>query len=113
MKRIFISAIGLLTLAGCATAPEYVTSSYVSPMLYRNWTCEQMAEEGHRLLAAYQTVAAKQNQAVWGDAFGVVMIGLPISSMTGNNVAPEVARVKGEHEALMKAAREKGCNTGT
>lgn len=113
MKRIFLSAMGVLALAGCATAPENITSSYVSPMLYRNWTCEQMAEEGHRLIAAYQTVAVKQNQAVMGDAFGVIMIGLPISSMTGNNVAPEVAKVKGEHEALMLAAREKGCNVGT
>ena len=82
-------------------------------MLYRGWTCEQMAEEGHRLRAAYQTVAAKQNQAVTGDAVGVILLGLPVSSMTGNNVAPEVARVKGEHEALIRAAREKGCEVGT
>lgn len=107
MKRTLLALA--LILGGCASSPETITASYVSPILYRNLSCDQLAEEGHRLLAAYQVAAAKQNQAVTGDAVGVLLIGLPLSSMTGNNVAPEVAKIKGEHEAVVRAGREKGC----
>ena len=51
----------------------------------------------------------RQENARTGDAVGVLLVGLPVSSMTGGNVAPEVARLKGEHEAVYRAAMEKGC----
>ncbi len=60
-------------------------------------------------MSANANAANLQNQARTGDTVGVLLIGLPMASMTGQNVAPEVARLKGEHEAVYKAAIEKGC----
>jgi len=101
----------LLTLgcSGCAVAPEFIPPSYVSPFTYQNWSCEQLAEESHRLVSAYATAAARQQQAHTGDAVGVLLLGLPVSSMSGQNIAPEIGRLKGEHEALARVAIHKGC----
>lgn len=98
-----------LALAGCATAPELIQPSYVSPVTYESWTCQQLSEEGHRLLSAYSVAAQRQHQAQTGDAVGVVLVGLPIASMTGQNIAPEIARLKGEHHAIYQAAIRKNC----
>jgi hypothetical protein len=38
---------------------------------------------------------------------GVLFIGMPVSSMSGDNIAPEVARLKGEIEAVHQASIEK------
>lgn len=109
MRTIAVMTGPLLVLAACAASPESIAPAYVSPMAYHSWNCEQLAAEGHRLVSANANVAAQQNQARTGDTVGVILVGLPISSMTGQNVAPEVARLKGEHEAVYRAAIEKGC----
>ena len=40
---------------------------------------------------------------------GVIFLGLPTGSMSGGNIAPEIARLKGEIEAVNRAQRIKGC----
>lgn len=40
---------------------------------------------------------------------GVILIGLPVPSMSGDNIAPEIARLKGEQEAFRKAMALKEC----
>jgi len=39
----------------------------------------------------------------------VVLIGLPVASLSGDNIAPEIARLKGEQEAVQKAKLRQGC----
>lgn len=107
-----ISAVVLAALAGCAAAPESIPPSYISPVAYQNWTCDQLSEESHRLAGAYTVAASRQNQAQTGDAVGVILLGLPVASMSGQNIAPEIGRLKGEHEAISRAALHKGCNGG-
>ena len=46
-------------------------------------------------------------------AVGVLLVGLPVSSMSGHNIAPEIGRLKGEDEALDRAAMAIGCRTGS
>ena len=105
-----IAAVAALC-AGCAAAPEDIGPSYASPMTYRDWTCDQLTDEGHRLAAAVRNASQRQDQARANDALGVVLIGLPLGSMSGQNIAPEIGRLKGEHEALYRVAVGKGCQT--
>ncbi|WP_281405000.1 hypothetical protein [Nitratireductor sp. XY-223] len=37
------------------------------------------------------------------DVVGVILIGLPVSSLSGDNIAPQIARLKGEKEAIRQA----------
>jgi hypothetical protein len=110
VRRFFIAASAAI-LAGCAASPESIGPAYVSPMNFRGWTCEQLAEEGQRLYSALQVASEKQRQAQNTDTIGVLLVGLPLGSMTGQGVAPEISRVRGEHEALYRVAVEKGCAT--
>ena len=102
-------AAGLLavSLAACATAPEDIAPAYVSNMQYQAWTCEQMAAESGRLASAsYSTQLSKARSNV---SVGVILLGLPVSSLSGSNVAPEIARLKGEQVAMQQAQALKNC----
>lgn len=104
-----LAAVPAAVIAACAAAPNDIPPSYVSPVHYQNWTCGQLAAEGHRLIAAFTQAASRQEQARTNDAVGVLLVGLPVGSMSGQNIAPEIGRLKGEHEAIHRAAIEKNC----
>lgn len=103
-----VAAIGLL-LAGCAKSPESIAPSYISDMNYRELDCKQLAEEDRRLTQALATASAQQKNARSNDTVGVLLIGLPVSSMSGDNIAPEIARLKGEQDAVRRARLSKRC----
>lgn len=111
MKKLVVLC-AVATLAACAKAPESISPAYVSDVGYRNWTCQQLGEESQRLSAALATASKQQEQARTNDAVGILLIGLPVSSMSGDNIAPEIARLKGETEAVRKAEFFKRCTGG-
>jgi hypothetical protein len=107
MKKI-ICAIAVL-LAGCAQKAESIQPSYVSPVGYESYTCKQLGQESARVESALATASQQQNKARTGDVVGVLLIGLPTSSMSGEAIAPEVAKLKGEKSALQQVAITKNC----
>lgn len=98
-----------LPLAACAKDPESIAPSYVSEVGYRSWSCGQLAEESAHVGDALTRASAQQSNARTNDIVGVVLIGLPVSSLSGDNIAPEVARLKGEQETLRKVMVTKNC----
>lgn len=111
--RIVIILAAALAASACAKSPESIAPSYVSEVSYQGYTCDQLGAETGRLSAALATASAQQNQARTNDTVGVILIGLPVSSMSGDNVAPEIARLKGETEAVRKASMTKRCGGAT
>lgn len=107
--RHLIAGSFAVVVAGCAQAPESIQPSYVSQSNYINWSCPQLAEERGHLSAALATASAQQQSARTGDTVGVILLGLPVSSMSGESIAPEVARLKGEQEAVRKVMIRKHC----
>lgn len=107
--RTALVLLGVGLLAACAKSPDSISASYVSEVGYQSWSCQQLGEEQLRLSAAYATAAAQQEKARTNDAVGVFLIGLPVSSMSGDNIAPEIARLKGEQEAVRRAGITKNC----
>jgi hypothetical protein len=103
------AAIVVVVVAGCAKSPESISAAYISEVGYQSWSCKQLGEEQQRLSAAYSVAAQQQQKARSNDIAGVILIGLPVSSLSGDNIAPEIARLKGEQEAVRKAAITKGC----
>lgn len=109
MKKLLL--LVLLSISfGCATSPENIPPSYISDIPYRGWECDQLAEEQIRLNAALSTAYGAQRKARSNDITGVILIGLPVSSMSGENMSHEVGRLKGEMQALQRAAIIKRCN---
>lgn len=101
----------LAALAGCAEAPETIAPAYVGAAGYMSLTCSQIGEEQVRLTSALTTASTQQSSARTYDTVGVLLIGLPLSSMSGGNVSAQIAQYKGEQIALERAARMKSCYT--
>jgi hypothetical protein len=109
MRRyIALGAIALLT--ACAKSPDSIGPSYVSEIGYHSWTCRQLSEENARLQSALAVASARQENARTNDVVGVVLVGLPVSTLSGDNIAPEIGRLKGEMDATFKAYRSKQCS---
>lgn len=110
MKLLTLSLAGLL--AACAQAPEAIIPAYVSPVTYSAWSCLQIAEEQARLSSALAVASQQQQQARSNDTATVILFGLPLASMSGSNVAPQIARYKGEQEAVRVAGISRSCSHG-
>ncbi len=108
MKQLAILSM-LVALAACAQSPDKIAPAYVSAVPYQNFTCSQLEQEVANLTVALSEAGQVQQQARTHDTIGIILIGLPLSSMTGGNVAPEIARLKGEMEAVREASNEKQC----
>ena len=111
--RFPIAAIIIMAflVGGCAKSPESISPAYVSEVGYQSWRCDQLAAESGRLSAALATASTQQENARTTDAVGIILVGLPVSSLSGDNIAPQIARLKGESEAVRKVLIAKSCST--
>lgn len=110
MPRLFPRPILALSaaavLAACAQSPEAIAPVSMGNA-FATLTCadaRQMHDIEQPILAALE---GQQRQAVTGDALGVFLIGVPMSSLTGGDVAGQIAASRGKIIALQ--ARLAGC----
>lgn len=108
-------AIGAaVLLVGCASGSKDIRSSYVSPMTYENYTCQQLVTENERLQRQITSVAGAVDKKAHGDkvkmGVGLVLFWPTLFFLKGDGVeAQEYARLKGEHEAFEEAYARKNC----
>jgi hypothetical protein len=107
MKRSIL--IATLLLSACAQKPEAIQPSYVSPVTYDAWTCPQLAQESARIESALSQASTQQNTARSHDVAGVLLLGVPAGSMSGESIAPEIARLKGTKGAIQQSMTLKNC----
>jgi hypothetical protein len=81
----------------------------VSPISYNNFTCNDLVGESARVNAALVQAYSQQDQAHGSDVVGVLLIGVPVSTLSGTNIAPQVASLKGQQEAIRLALIQKRC----
>ena len=110
MKLLFVAIAISTALSGCAKSPDSIAPAYVSEVGFQNWNCNQLGEESAHLATALARASEQQENARTNDTVGVILIGLPVSSLSGDNIAPEIARLKGETEAVRKVSNNKGCS---
>lgn len=100
MNRNTILAIAALPfVAACAQSPASIAPVSMGNA-YAGVACQQARAD---LAAERQQLAAlegKQKGAVAGDAIGVFLIGVPVSSLTGGDVSGHIATSKGKVLAL-------------
>ena len=109
LRYTIASIFSLALLIGCATKPSDIAPQYISELSYQGYTCEQMANEHGRLVNALSAASDAQWKARSNDTAGVMLLGLPTASLSGGNQAANIARLKGEIEAIEKAANLKNC----
>jgi hypothetical protein len=116
VMRQLLSCVVLsaLALGGCATSSDKITASYVSPMQYESWNCRQLAEEAQRISYRASAAAGAQDSQVTKDAVATtvgVIVFWPALFLIGGDKqnAAELARLKGEMEAIEQTSIRKNC----
>ncbi|WP_304951453.1 hypothetical protein [Sulfitobacter sp.] len=99
-KKFAVAAcIAMLTVSACAQRPDAIAPVSMAGA-YDGVSCRS----AQQLLAAERqnlsALSAQQNQAANGDALGVFLIGVPMSSVTGGDKAGDIASSKGKIVAL-------------
>lgn len=113
MRWVGLAAI-TAALTGCATYSEKIAPTYVSPVLYDNLSCRQIAEEASRVSQrAAEAAGAQDSQANKDNVVtaAAIVIFWPAAFFVGGDRqnASEVCRLKGEMNALEQASARKNC----
>lgn len=111
INLILLAAIllGATLLGACAQSPEDIVPAYISQSRFKGWSCELLVQEKSHLAAALITSSAQQQQARDSDIAGIILLGLPVGSLSGGNVAAQIARLKGERNAVERALAVNEC----
>lgn len=98
-----------LALAGCTKSPQSIAPEPVSSAIYADKTCEWLDIEAKQIEDKFAATSQQQQRAYDNEKEGFILSGWPLSTLSGDNIAPQVARIKGEQLAVQKARAEKGC----
>ena len=109
-----IAAACAILLGACAKDADQVGATYVSPVLYENYTCPQLGEEAQRVSSRAAQASGVQDQKATNDkvAMGVGLVifwpALLFTKGNDENTA-ELARLKGQMDAIEQASIKKRC----
>lgn len=114
--RKFISSlfVASLLLTSCSSSSENVAPQYVSPLQYQSYNCNQIRMELQRVSRRVNEIAGIQDGKAQKDSValgvGLVLFWPALFFMPGKDKEEELGRLKGEYEALERAAIEKECD---
>jgi len=98
-KLLILTSLLFLIISGCASRPENIKASYISHERYIDTDCSQLAIQMSDARAELAKYSEMQNSKATGDAWGVFLILIPVSQLTGDYEA-DVAKWKGVVEAI-------------
>lgn len=101
-------------LAACATPPKDIAATYVSTGLYENLTCTQLRAEAEAVSARAAAANGRQEKNRGSDAamttVSLILFWPAAFFLKGDGAAAaEVARLKGEMQAIEQVNRVKNC----
>ncbi|MGN6284770.1 MAG: hypothetical protein ACTHM2_06450 [Afipia sp.] len=102
------------TLGGCASAASDITPAYVSPVMYQNFTCPQLAQEAQAVSTRAAQLSGAQDNQRTKDAVATtaaIVIFWPAAFLVGGDkqTAAELAQMKGQMNAIEQASIAKKC----
>lgn len=118
-KMLSLATLGALTtLTACSTSPDEIGASYVSPLTYQSYDCEQVVMEMDRVGRKSSDLYAQLDKKATNDqvatGVGMVLFWPALFFIDGDGPeAQEYARLKGEYEALEDTAIQKKCAADT
>ena len=99
MKRLALVLV-LLCGSGCAESPAFIQPAYVSTMAYNQFDCHQLELEQTSVQTDLFMTSMTQAQTRFEDSWSMMALLLPLASMGGGNIAPQVAMDKGRLNAI-------------
>lgn len=112
--RVLIGLCTSVALCGCASTSSDIAPTYVSPLNYSQYDCEQLAMEGQRISQHAAAASGQQDKARTGDTVattvGIVLFWPSLFFIKGDGPkAAELAQLKGEMDAIESASIQKKC----
>ncbi|MGE0203653.1 MAG: hypothetical protein AB7E70_09155 [Hyphomicrobiaceae bacterium] len=103
-----------ISLGACASSAEKVTPTYVSPLSYQSYSCDQLGQEAQRISSRVAQLSGVQDKKATDDALvttAAVIIFWPAAFLVGGNdhTTAELARLKGEFETIERVSIQKNC----
>ena len=107
-----ILAIGVtaVVLSGCARRPDAIIATTIPMEAYTNDNCAELAQLMKSEKENLSTLSKQQQDAANGDAFGVFLIGVPLSSLSGGDKEGEISNSKGKINAIEAAMHRNKCS---
>lgn len=109
MTSKLVPVVCLVVLASCAKSPEKIAAVEIGADAYGRYSCAQLTTEKLKISQDLENLSAKQEDAASGDAVGVLLLGLPLSSMSGNDQEAAIAIAKGKVQAIDQQVLAKRC----
>ena len=110
---VFSLLLSSLALNACAKSSKEIAPSYVSPLQYSGRTCSQLEREMAAVSVRVTELAGRVNKEAHNDnvAMGTGLIFWPALFLLDGDTpqAAEYARLRGEFDAIEKAAIEENC----
>lgn len=118
MKKLVVLG-AVLVLTGCATTKGSITPQYINPSNYQAQDCTTLKSEIARI-SKLAGETEKQNISLGtgvgvgiaagrGGLYPTISLGTGIGSGQRQAKKNTLARLYGEHDAMVLAARQKGC----
>jgi outer membrane murein-binding lipoprotein Lpp len=115
MKTLIAAAVSAcIALTGCATASKDIAATYVSPMQYQAYDCQQLSSEIQRIqsrvvqLGGRLDTAASNDKAIAG--VGIILFWPALFALGGTKQQEaDYSRLRGEYDATEQAAILKKC----
>ncbi|WP_436112688.1 hypothetical protein [Neorhizobium tomejilense] len=111
MRAYFLLPAVALAFSSCAKRPDAIVPADIPMAAYTNFSCAQLGQEMIKEQTALLAISKAQNDAATGDAVGVFLIGVPMSSTFGGDKEGQVSVAKGKVQAIQSAMMSKGCNS--
>jgi hypothetical protein len=113
-KIVSLAIVPCVALAGCATSSKDIAPTYVSPMQYANFDCDQLQAESQRIQGRVIQLGGRLDEASSNDkvlmGVGLVVFWPALFFLGGTKQQEaEYARLKGEYDAVQQAAVQKRC----
>jgi hypothetical protein len=114
MRRLGVVVLAA-GLAGCASSAADITASYVSPVQYSSYNCQQLGLEAQSVSARAAALSGAQDSQRTKDAIATtaaVVIFWPAAFFVGGDkqTAAELAQIKGQLVAIEQASIAKKCS---
>lgn len=116
MKKVFLVSMASmisLSFTACSQKADSIKAIYASPIKYEKYSCDQLGREVVRINDRVNEISGKQDKDSTGDTVamgvGLVVFWPALFFLAGDDQKEEIAKLKGEYEAVRTVGVEKNC----
>ncbi|MBN2739419.1 MAG: hypothetical protein JXR35_00815 [Rhodobacteraceae bacterium] len=102
-------SVAAIAISACAKQPDEIAAIPMESSMYAGQSCSYLGQTKVKLSQDLASLSAEQKSAASGDALGVFLLGLPLSSMSGGDKEAAISVTKGKIDAIDQEMARKHC----